>query len=276
MVDASFNLSGLRPTFGPVRVRRAALFAGSVLFHIAILTPLALRFFENPRVVAGPDFDPPIYLDIEPRPRLPGERVRLAPAAASAGTTPTIDEVQTAPGSAATDRTAAVSRPSPLNPHLAPDAPADPSQAAEESWRVTPESQRAAVARSLRLGAVGCRAMDGRLSPSEQQLCDDRFNERAGRAGPPGARTLNASEARREAGFARDGARALAQYESRRRPLSGGVGIIGVGDCPGSNLGAGCAGAHLDPAIRQGATTVANPGLGSNDLQPMRPIRGQE
>jgi hypothetical protein len=118
--------------------------------------------------------------------------------------------------------------------------------------------------------------MDGRLSAGEQALCDERFNEAAARAGPPGPRTLNASEARREAGFARDGAQALAQYEARRRPLSGGVGIVGPGDCPGSNLGLGCAGAHLDPALRQGATTVGNPGLRSNDTIPMRPIPGQE
>ncbi len=118
--------------------------------------------------------------------------------------------------------------------------------------------------------------MDGRLSPGEQALCDERFNEAAGRAGPLGPRTLTPGEARREAQFARDGARALAQYEARRAPLAGGVGIVGPGDCPGSNLGVGCAGAHLDPAMRQGATTVGNPGMRSNDLTPMRPIPGSE
>jgi len=92
--------------------------------------------------------------------------------------------------------------------------------------------------------------MDGRLNPGEQALCDDRFNAAAGRAGPLGPRTLNASEARREAGFARDGAQALAEYEARRRPLSGGVGIVmSSPDCVGGNLRSTCAGAHLRPGF---------------------------
>ena len=44
--------------------------------------------------------------------------------------------------------------------------------------------------------------------------------------------------------FAREGARRLAEWEARRRPLSGGVGVVGPADCVGSNFGTGCAGAH--------------------------------
>lgn len=254
----------------------------SILIHVAILTPLALQRANQPDLTAV-DLDPPmIMVEMEPRPLLPGESLRepvrqAAADAASQATVPARGEVLAGRVTAPLATTRTETPPAPPAPRIAATAPESAAAAAAaDAWRVSPESMRAAVARSLRTGAVGCRAMDGRLSPSEQRLCDDRFNEAAGRAGPPGPRTLDASEARREARFAREGARALAQYEARRRPLSGGVGIVGVGDCPGSNLGAGCAGAHLDPAIRHGATTVGNPGLGSNDPEPMRPIPGQE
>jgi len=109
---------------------------------------------------------------------------------------------------------------------------------------------QAAVARSLRTGPVGCRAMDGRLSAGEQQLCDDRFNEAAARAGPLGPRTLTASEARRQAGFARDGAQALAAYEALRARRSG-IGVSGASpECVGGNLRGTCAGAYLRPEFQ--------------------------
>ena len=47
----------------------------------------------------------------------------------------------------------------------------------------------------------------------------------------------------------------MQRYEAQRRPLSGGVGVMPPQECPGSNFGVGCAGAHLDPSMRQGATT---------------------
>ncbi|AQR62394.1 hypothetical protein BZG35_12620 [Brevundimonas sp. LM2] len=254
------------------------MLAGSVVFHIAILTPLALRFFEEP-LVPRRDEDPaiPIYLDIEPRPLLPGEVARTrVPVARPAGPVAPLDQVRAGQSILPGTQRRTEETPSTPAPRIAAGAPASAPAAPADAWRLTPESQSAAVARSLRTGAAGCRAMDGRLTASEQQLCDDRFNAAAGQAGPLGPRTLNAAEARREAGFARGGAQALAQHAARRRRLSGGVGILGPGDCPGSNLGVGCAGAHLDPAIRQGATTTANPGLGSNDQTPMRPIAGQD
>lgn len=276
MVDVALGETRRRRSLGLSRRQRVVVLAGSVVAHIAILTPLALRFFEEPLVPQVVAFDDPIFLDIEPRPLLPGETARVRPASAATEAAPVPGDVSRERQTAPTTPNPTETAPSRPAPRIAAGAPPSAPPAPADAWRLTPENQRAAVARSLRTGAAGCRAMDGRLTASEQQLCDDRFNEAAGRAGPLGPRTLNAAEARREAGFARDGARALAQYEARRRPLSGGVGIIGPGDCPGSNLGVGCAGAHLDPAIRQGATTVGNPGLGSNDPAPMRPIPGQE
>lgn len=276
MADAAFSIAKMSRLAGPAGRRRALVLGASLAFHALILVPLALRLFETTNVPAFDTRPPPIYLELEPRPLLAGETARqptfarapldeTAPARSAARVServPTLKDDEDLPTAPA--------------PRIAATAPAGSPPAGDAAWRVTGESLGAAVARSLRTGAAGCRMMDGRLSPGEQALCDERFNEAAGRAPPLGPRTLNASEARREAQFARDGARALAGYEARRRPLSGGVGIVGPGDCPGSNLGAGCAGAHLDPALRQGATTVGNPGLGSNDLTPMQPVPGSE
>jgi hypothetical protein len=146
---------------------------------------------------------------------------------------------------------------SPPAPRIAAGAPgaAGPTSAgapgADNPWTYRPETQAAAIARSLRTGTGGCRIMDGHLSPSEQALCDDRFQAgaiEASRRHPLGARTRTASEARRDAEFARQGAAALQNYEMMRRPLSGGVGIgLASPDCPGGNLAGSCAGAHLPP-----------------------------
>lgn len=278
MSDAGLKTPVQARWLTPVRRRNLGVFALSTLLHAAVLTPIGLGLLSDRAepIVVPP---PPLFLDIEPRPLLTGETARVpAPASATTSreTSPRFGE--SVPALPRPPRPDEEEDDLPSSPTPRPGSPAPPGtpSAPAGAWTVVPEGMAAAVGRSLRTGAGGCRVMDGRLNPGEQALCDDRFNEAAGRAGPLGPRTLNASEARREAGFARDGARALAQYEARRRPLSGGVGIVGPGDCPGSNLGAGCAGAHLDPAIRQGATTVANPGLGSNDPEPMRPIPGQE
>jgi len=282
VVDASVNLVRRRPALTQAQRRLTVVLAGSILFHLAILSPLALRFFEpdEPRLID--EYEMPIYLEIEPRPLLRGETARTPrPISQPSDTSPAMGQARADPRTSRGPQGQTGAAPSATSPRIVGGAAGSaPAASSADAWQVNPETMRAAVARSLRLGAAGCRAMDGRLTPTEQQLCDERFNEAAGRAGPLGPRTLNASEARREAGFARDGARALAEYERQRRPLSGGVGIVGPGECPGSNLGAGCAGAHLDPAIRQGATSVGNPGLGSNQRAPsrppMRPIPGQE
>lgn len=258
--------------------RRAVVLTGSVLLHAAILWPLALGLFAAKPPVLRDAYPSPIFVDIEPRPLLEGETTREPIPAASAAreTTPTLGEAVPSISRERTRKEDEDDQPSTPNPRIGITAPPGQPTASEEAWRVTPESQAAAIGRSMRTGAGGCRIMDGRMTPGEQQLCDERFNEAAGRGRSIGPRTLPPSEQRRDAQFARDGAAAMAGYEARRRPLAGGVGIVGPGDCPGSNLGAGCAGAHLDPALRQGATTVGNPGLRQERPTDMRPIRGQE
>lgn len=257
--------------------RRAAILVGSVALHAALLAPLALGLLTRALPVFTDPFDTPIFVEIEPRPLLAGETAREPEFAASEAreAVPTLGE--TIP-SIARDRLREKDdedRPTPPNPRVGHPL-VGPPPASADPWQVQPESMAAAVGRSMRTGAGGCRIMDGRLSEAEQRLCDERFNEAAGRAGPVGPRTLTPSEQRREVQFARDDARAIAQYEARRRPLAGGVGIVGPGDCPGSNFGVGCAGAHLDPAIRQGATTVGNPGMRQERDNAMLPIPGQE
>lgn len=252
MVDAGLSFARRRPAFGPAERRRAALLAGSVLFHIAILTPLALRFFEPPPlgVISDPLF--PIYLQMEPRPLLPGETARTrAPITRPMGPVPTLSQVPAERSKLPGTEGQTEDAPSPPYPRIAAGAPSDAAAAtAADSWQVTPETMRAAVARSMRLGAAGCRAMDGRLSPSEQRLCDDRFNEAAARAGPLGPRTLTPSEARRDAQFARDGAAAFAAHEALRSRRAG-VGVSGASpECVGGNLRGTCAGAYLRPEFQ--------------------------
>lgn len=158
-------------------------------------------------------------------------------------------------------------------PRLANPAPGAPSAAASgvdgvsDAWRVAPEGQAGRNARALRTSPAGCPSTRV-LRPGEQAVCDDRFNARAAEGAARGPIT-GSGNAERDARFAREGAREMQRYEAQRRPLSGGVGVMPPQDCPGSNFGAGCAGAHLDPSMRQGATT--NVQQDSNKLPEPRP-----
>ena len=232
--------------------RRAAILAGSILFHAAVLTPLAIGLFAGDRPAFIQDPDIPIFVEMEPRPLLDGETVR-EPTLASVAARETVPLLGEAVLTVSRDRTREdeeEDRPTVPAPRIGASPLVGPPPASADPWQVNPESTAAAVGRSMRTGAGGCRMMDGRLSASEQQLCDERFNARAGAAGPLGPRTLTPSEQRRDAQFARDGAQALAQYEARRRPLSGGPGItLASPDCPGGNLRGSCAGAHLRPGF---------------------------
>lgn len=247
------------------RARKPALIAASVALHVAVLGYMALRNFESPALPGLTSHTVAIPLDLSPRPLLENERPRepapartaeaLAPAASVAasplapprGREKEDEDQPPAP-------TGRIAAPAPSG------APAPPAGA----WQVQPETLRDAIARSLRQGIPGCRNMREQLTAAERALCDGRFNEAAGRAAP----LRGTGNPDRDARFAAEGAREMRRYEQRRRPLTGGVGVVGPADCPGSNLGMGCAGAHLPDVpgvdMRQGARTTHNGGQRSD------------
>ena len=256
-----------RPPPRPLNRWWVASFAGSLALHGAILAALALRLFEPERVDPTVPPDAPIFIEIEPRPLLEGERARLpAPATATSAapetrplTGPTV--IFRAPAVTPRDEEDDEALPSPPAPRLSPGpsgpaATGTPSAAASGAWQVQQEGMSARVGRAMRLGAGGCRIMDGRLNPTEQAICDEDFNAAAAAARPVGPRTLTPGEARREARFAQEGAAALARYDARRAPLRAGVGVVTSGEGVGGNFGIGAAGAHLAPQFRDGADNL--------------------
>jgi len=260
--------------------RKLVVLGGSAVLHIGVLGWLAASAMGTDDCCAPDLFfsDAPIFVQLEPRPLLPGEVARVRPPTARErvlDSQPLAGSARADPAnllrSARPDKTAAPTAPSPriaaAPPAGAPAPPANP-------WTVGGDRSDAAIVQSLRTSAAGCRMMEGRLTHAEQALCDQRFGEAGARAGSPGPRTLTPAEARRESQFIRDGAAAIARYEAKRAPLGSGVGVTGPADCVGSNFGTGCAGAHLDPAIRQGATT--NLRQGGNRTGGLRPIAGNE
>lgn len=241
------------------RWRKPVIIAASLGLHALVLGYMALDTFDGSRRYGetGPHGDPfpfpVIYAQIEPRPLLRGEvaRTRETPAPdypmqsiPDSGTR--ITETAGATGSAPTG-----DQPTSPSPRAAAaGAPAPPADVGTAPWQVRPDTMGARVGRGLRTRPVGC-ASPNLLTPAERAICDDRFGERAAAAAP----IEGTGNPERDARFAREGARALAEYEARRRPLSGGTGIVGVQEGPGSNFGMGVAGAHLDPSLRPDSTT---------------------
>ena len=243
---------------GGERWRRPALIGASVAVHALVLGYMAFQTIHDPRRYGeeGPisdpfPFDRPILVEIEPRPLLRGETARTRP------TPPPdafIDTLRDA-GTRRTETTGATGsadpgeQPSPPAPRFAPPggppAGAPPAEVGTGVWQVRPETLGDRVWRGMRGRPPGC-ASPELLSRAERVICDDRFGERAA-AAPP---ISGSGDGARDDRFAREGRRALAQYEERRRPLAGGVGVVGPQDGPGSNFGIGVAGAHLDPALR--------------------------
>lgn len=237
---------GLRPL--PPRLRTPAILIGSVALHALVLGFLGLRAIQLEPGLSSP---PVVLLEIEPRPLLKGETARepryAAPAEASTATSASRAE----PGAVALprpedeeDERAAAEAAAPGRPIPAP-SPAE--QGIDDAWRVPSGVTGRQLGRSLRGSMIGCDAMQGRLSAGEQAQCDERFAGAAGRAAP----IEGSGDARRDARFAAQGRREIEAYEGRRRPLGGGTGVVPLGDCPGSNFGTGCPGAHLDRGFRQ-------------------------
>ena len=239
--------------------RKAGLATVSLVLNaalIAVLSFTALGIDET----ATPPPPPLVYLDIEPRPLLPGEIERRpmveAPAReAIALPSPLADA---APVARPLDKDDEDDRPAPPNPRIAATPPTRTPAPPAADWTVRSDV-RGNVARSLRQGLPGC-SVPSRLTETERQACREDFERRAS-AAPPIEGTGNPE---RDAAFAREGARRLAQWEAQRRPLSGGVGVTAPADCVGSNFGTGCAGAHLGPVpgtdMRQGADSLIRQG----------------
>ena len=201
-----------------------------------------------PVVAPKPAPTPPVAMERAPSPPAP------APALPQRRLTKNKDEEEAASG-----------RPSPPAPRMAAPppggAPAAGTGEITDAWRFTPEGQDGRNARALRVSPAGCPA-NRVLTQGERAICEERFNARAAEGAQ---RAITGSgNAERDARFAREGAREMQRYEQQRRPLSGGVGVIGPADCPGSNLGTGCAGAHLKDVpgvdMRQGARSTVNEG----------------
>ncbi|MFW2343358.1 hypothetical protein [Brevundimonas sp.] len=258
----SERLKAITAAVARPRVRNPLVVAGSVLAHGLVLGLLALNTFETP--VATRPYYPPIYLEIEPRPLLKGETPRtprVAPAAPSADAVPS-DRVPlprdllTRPEDEDEDTVPTGAGPA------APGAPGP--DLIDPAWMARPADERARVARSLRTSTLGCNARNGRMPAAEQALCDEAFNEAAAQARP----ISGSGNAARDARFAAEGRREMEAYEARRRPLAGGTGVTGVGDCPGSNFGMGCPGAHLDPGFRQDSNDQLDEGLGDRRRDP--------
>ena len=229
------------------RHRRLTLIAVSAVAHVAVLGALSLRTFGLPVVR---DIDPPpIYLDIEPRPLLPGETVRT-PRPATPEQSLSEDQPDRTTVTAPSVRREEEEEPLQDGLIVRPSARAagtpSPAPGVDDGWRVAPGSARESVGRSLRGSVVGCDMRNGRMSPAEQALCDERFNAAAGRAAP----ITGSGDRERDARFAQQGDRRMADYEARRRPLAGGAGVVGPSDGVGSNFGMGTAGAHIDPSLR--------------------------
>jgi hypothetical protein len=228
------------------RWRTPAILAGSVALHAVVLGVLGLRS------VGLTDWRPPepvVLIDITPRPLLPDEMPREPRYAAPREEA--IPERQAS--SAVADRRMgeeeedALSPPQPRTSASGAPGPSAADQGIDDAWRVPTSPTRRQVGRVLRGSMIGCDVMNGRLSPGEQAQCDEAFNRAAGEAPP----LTGSGDAARDARFAAQGARELAAYEGRRAPLAGGTGIVEHGDCPGSNFGTGCPGAHLDRGWRR-------------------------
>ena len=244
---------------GVPRSRRSLVaVAVSILGHVIVLAGLAW-----PRQPPAPPTPPdqPIYLSIEPRPLLKNETPRPRPIPSRAPEA----------GRPALGAASALLTPSDRDdneddpaPRLAPADAASAAQAqGVDPWQVRPETTGDRVAQALRSGAASCAMLRGRMNAVERANCERRLAQDIENAVP----ITGSGDRERDARFAQEGARALRLYEYRRAPLAGQSGVVGPADCPGSNFGAGCAGAHQDPGFRQNSQETFDEGMGRRDAE---------
>jgi hypothetical protein len=186
--------------------------AVSVLGHVALFSYLGLRSMGLTLSGLVADPDPVIYVEITPRPLLPGEvaRVRAVPEP------PQVTKAPALPGSPTADPDRPFRNPddedspAPPAPRIgapAPGAPAPPPGV--EGWAVRPETMGDRVGRGLRTRGPGCTS-PGLLSAAERAICDDRFGQRAAAAAP--------IDDTAGSPFAAEGARRLADYAPEALP----------------------------------------------------------
>ena len=243
--------------------RKPAIVAASLLLHAGVLAFLGLRTMGLATPL--PDPNPTIYVQLEPRPLLADETPRRPVAARQLEAPPLARALTTRVLREDEDED---DRPAPPSPRLAAAAPGAPPAEAQGAWTVRPRTLGDRIGQGLRTSTIGCAAA-AVLSPAERAICDDRFGRRAAAAAP----IEGTGNPDRDARFAREGARRLAEYEALRRPLAGGSGNVGPQDGPGSNFGMGVAGAHLDPSLRPDSTQnvrTRRDGARSNDT-PLTP-----
>lgn len=228
--------------------RKVALATASVVINTGLIATLSLTALGIDAPPSAPD-SRPLYIDISPRPLLPNERPRPAmqtpePVAMSASR----DAGGIDPAPTDRDASAPDSRPAPIRPRIAAPTPQG-APAPPDAWTVNPNDRAGAMSRVLRQGLIGCTTPQ-QLNAAERAHC----REDAMRRGMNAAPITGTGNPERDAAFAREGARRLAEWEARRRPLSGGVGVVGPADCVGSNFGTGCAGAQLNPSLAPDST----------------------
>jgi hypothetical protein len=228
--------------------RKVALATASVAINAGLIATLSLTALGIDAPPSAPD-PSPLYIDITPRPLLPSERPRPAmqtPEPVTMSASRDASGIDAAP----TDRVASApdSRPAPIRPRIAAPTPQG-APAPPDAWTVNPNDRAGAMSRVLRQGLIGCTTPQ-QLNAAERAHC----REDAMRRGMNAAPITGTGNPERDAAFAREGARRLAEWEARRRPLSGGVGVVGPADCVGSNFGTGCAGAQLNPSLAPDST----------------------
>lgn len=240
-------------TSAPPAGRWGAIIAVSLLVHALLLAVLG----SASGVILRQPPAPPIFVDIFPE--APDAWPDFTRRAAAPAAEPRVLDSQ--PSQTRPDRVPTLR---PADPDAVPEARA---QGVNPIWRATPDSlaeRLANIPPGLIPGAPAggvplswrrrCNLpLEGAIGEADRRACEQSFLAEA--EPPPSMRRQRPQGDPRDQ-FAAQGARNLAEYEARRRPLAGGTGVVGSGECPGGNFGTGCAGSHLDPHLRQGAETT--------------------
>ncbi|MBB3870789.1 hypothetical protein [Brevundimonas mediterranea] len=204
----------------PARGRRAGLVVASMGLNAGLIALLSITDTRPGR--PGPSAAAPLYLYIEPRPRLAQERAPVRAVAAShTGVQGVVEDADGVPRP--DSRPDSSMKPSPPAPTPAPRG------AIDSRWRIGP----VAPTRGLPLSCEE----PNRLSVEMRRYCDDRARRFAGTARP----IAGSGDAERDAVFARHGARRLAAWEDRRAEPK-----RGDPPCETPHPVAGCEGVNIE------------------------------